>query len=209
MAAGSSRGAQRGDAGRAPARLPRWLVALALLVLLAVPAAGGLLLLTSDGWAVNRANVAVWQATVVPLGLGGTVSPEDFAVLANVLLFVPVFAALAVLVPSWWWVLGAAAVSGAVELHQLSLGTREASIGDVLANTAGAALGVLLGRAVRRAVPARARLRASGPAAARPGAGDAASRAAAGTPAASGPGAPGGAPAGSAHDPAGAPDDQG
>ena len=208
MAAGSSRGAPRGDAGRAPARLPRWLVALALLVLLAVPAAGGVLLLTSDGWAVNRANVAVWQATVVPLGLGGTVSPEDFAVLANVLLFVPVFAALAVLVPSWWWVLGAAAVSGAVELHQLSLGTREASIGDVLANTAGAALGVLLGTAVRRAVLARARLRAAGPAPVGPAAGAAASPAAAVRPAASGPGSPGGAPAGSAHDPAGAPDDR-
>lgn len=209
MAAGASRGAPQGDAGRAPARLPRWLIALALLVLLAVPAAGGVLLLTSDGWAVNRANVAVWQATVVPLGLGGAVSPEDFAVLANVLLFVPVFAALAVLVPSWWWVLAAAAVSGAVELHQLSLGTREASIGDVLANTAGAALGVLLGRAVRRAVLARPRLKASGPTAAGPEADDAASPAAAGQPGTTGPGSPDGAPVGSDHGPASAPDGRG
>lgn len=209
MAAGSSRGGPRGDADPVPARLPRWLIVLALLVLLAVPAAGGVLLLTSDGWAVNRANVAVWQATVVPLGLGGTVSPEDFAVLANVLLFIPVFAALAVLVPSWWWVLAAAAVSGAVELHQLSLGTREASIGDVLANTAGAALGVLLGWAVRRAVLARRRLRASGGATAGPGVGDAASPGAAGRPGTTGPGSPGGAPAGSGHGPASAPDGRG
>lgn len=182
-------------AGRAPRPLPRWLVLAATGVLLLAPVGGGILLLTTDGWAVNRANVAVWQATVVPMRLGSLISPEDFAVAANVLLFVPFFAALAVLVPRWWWVPVAAALSTAVELYQLGTGTREASVGDVLANTLGALIGVAVGRAVRRAST-------------RPVTADASSAAGA-TPGPSVPAAPDAAPADPGRGPAGARGDRG
>lgn len=117
----------------------------AIAVLAAGLAAMLTLLLDADGWSINRANVRAWTLVAGPLGLMQVVSPEQFAVVANVVLFVPLFAALALLVPRWWWVLLAAAGSTAVELYQLSLDTRLAQVSDVLANTAGAALGVALG----------------------------------------------------------------
>ncbi|WP_114853274.1 VanZ family protein [Brachybacterium sp. YJGR34] len=131
-------------------RLPWPLTVLAAVVLVGMPIAAGALLLTADGWSVNRANVLVWNAVAGTLGLRGAITPEQFAVVANVLLFVPFFAALALLVPRWWWVVLGAALSAAVELHQGTLGSREASLGDVAANTAGAAIGVALGLGVRR-----------------------------------------------------------
>ena len=128
-------------------------------MLLLYPLAAGALLLTSDGWAVNRLNVRIWYAVTGAVGLREQVTPEMFAALANVALFVPFFAALAVLVPTWWWVAAGAALSIAVELYQGEIGTREQDLVDILANTAGAALGVGLGLLVRRLAGSRARNR--------------------------------------------------
>jgi hypothetical protein len=125
---------------------------LAALVLLLYPIAAGTLLLTSDGWAVNRLNVRLWYAVTGAVGLREQISPEAFAAGANVVLFVPFFAALAVLVPTWWWVLAGAALSTAIELYQGVLGTREQDLVDIVANTAGAALGVGLGLVLRRLI---------------------------------------------------------
>lgn len=140
---------------RSTHRLPRALRVLAALVLLLYPLAAGALLLTSDGWAVNRLNVRLWYTVTGAVGLREQITPEMFAALANVVLFVPFFAALAVLVPTWWWVLGGAALSGAVELYQGGIG-REQDVVDVFANTAGAALGVGLALLVRRLLGRRA-----------------------------------------------------
>ncbi|AXK46873.1 VanZ family protein [Brachybacterium saurashtrense] len=185
---------------RAPATpLPRTVTAAALAVLLLYPVAAGVLLLTSDGWAVNRANVRVWILVTDLVGMRERISPEQFAALANVALFVPFFAALAVLRPSWWWVLLGAAASTAVELYQGSLGSRIQDPGDILANTLGAALGVALGMLLRRRVLRRAGAR-------RPGREPSRLSAAAGAPGA--PTTPDAPPAHSADGPDGGPDDR-
>ncbi|MDO5663246.1 MAG: VanZ family protein [Brachybacterium sp.] len=114
------------------------------LLLLYVPAAA-LLVLGPDGWTVNRLNVAVWITVLGPFDLHRFVSPELFAGAMNVLLFVPATAAAVVLRPSWWWILVGAGLGGMIEMYQLMLGSRQASVLDVLANTAGAALGAALG----------------------------------------------------------------
>ena len=150
---------EAGAAQRTGPALPRPLRLLAALVLLLYPLGAGALLLTSDGWAVNRLNVRIWYAVTGAVGLREQITPEMFAALANVALFVPFFAALAVLVPTWWWVAAGAALSIAVELYQGEIGTREQDLVDILANTAGAALGVGLGLLVRRLAGSRARNR--------------------------------------------------
>ena len=150
---------EAGAAQRTGPALPRPLRLLAALVLLLYPLAAGALLLTSDGWAVNRLNVRIWYAVTGAVGLREQITPEMFAALANVALFVPLFAALAVLVPTWWWVAAGAGLSIAVELYQGEIGTREQDLVDILANTAGAALGVGLGLLVRRLAGRHARNR--------------------------------------------------
>lgn len=132
----------------------RWARAIAVAVLLVYPACASVLLLTRNGWAVNRANVFVWTYTLGPGGLGLPISPERFADLANVVLFVPPFAALALLVPSWWWVAAGTAISTGIETAQLVRGGRDATVVDVLTNTCGAALGVALGLWIRRRLAA-------------------------------------------------------
>lgn len=179
---------ERADA--APAGPPRILRALAALTLLLYPLAAGTLLLTSDGWAVNRLNVRIWYALTGAVGLREQITPEAFAVGANVVLFVPFFAALAVLVPTWWWVLAGAALSTAVEIYQGEIGTREQDLTDVIANTSGAAIGVGLGLLLRRLAARRPRLSGAAVAPSAP----------------TTPDAPRG---GSADDPDGAPDDHG
>lgn len=131
----------------------------AAILLVLYPVAAGTLLLTADGWAVNRANVRIWFAVTGALGVRDRVSPEQFAEVANVALFVPFFAALAVLVPTWWWILLGAGLSAAVELYQGTLGTREQDVRDVLANTSGAALGVVAGLLLRHVLLRRERSR--------------------------------------------------
>lgn len=123
---------------------------LALILLAAYGALAGVLLLTADGWAVNRANVAVWITVMKPLGLLDAVSPDRFGDLMNIVLFIPPLAALALLVPTWWWVAAGAGASCAVELYQGFLGSRVSSPVDVATNTTGSLLGVALGLAVHR-----------------------------------------------------------
>lgn len=173
--------------------LPRRVQVAAILVLVCCLGVALALLLVGDGWAVNRANIWVWARVTGPLGLQGVVSPEQFAVLANVALFVPILAALALLVPSWWWIAVAATGSVAVESYQFALGTRQAEVVDVLANMAGAAIGVTVGMRLRRRL-----VRQVGETLRRGASGRAS--------AASEPTIPGGAPAGSEDVPAGAPD---
>lgn len=180
-------------AARPHSALPRTLRLLAALVLLLYPLAAGALLLTSDGWAVNRLNVRVWYAVTGAVGLREQITPEMFAALANVALFVPFFAALAVLVPTWWWVAAGAGLSIAVELYQGEIGTREQDLVDILANTAGAAVGVGLGLLLRRVAVRRS--------ARRPGLSGAGS-------APSVPTTPGEPRAATGHGPGGGPDDR-
>src|SRR5690606_41183896 len=136
---------EAGDAQRTGPALPRPLRLLAALVLLLYPLAAGALLLTSDGWAVNRLNVRIWYAVTGAVGLREQITPEMFAALANVALFVPFFAALAVLAPTWWWVAAGAGLSIAVELFQGEIGTRGQDLGGTTATTAGGTPGELRG----------------------------------------------------------------
>ncbi|MGO3211071.1 MAG: VanZ family protein [Brachybacterium sp.] len=196
---------EAGAAQRTGPALPRPLRLLAALVLLLYPLAAGALLLTSDGWAVNRLNVRIWYAVTGAVGLREQITPEMFAALANVALFVPLFAALAVLVPTWWLVAAGAGLSIAVELYQGEIGTREQDLVDILANTAGAALGVGLGLLVRRLAGRHARNRRTE----RPA--DASARRPGLSGAGSGPSVPTtpGAPrAATGHGPGGGPDDR-
>lgn len=144
-----------------PRRLARLRIA-AGLILLVAGTGSALLLLSPRGDAVNRLNVRVWITVTAPLGLQDAITPERFADLMNVLLFIPPFVALAVLVPRWWWVLLGTAISGAVEIYQFEIGTRDASLADVLANTLGAVLGTAGGIALERWARRREARRAAG-----------------------------------------------
>lgn len=139
------------------ARIPRWLRLTALLVLLIYPLAAGWLLTTPHGWQINRLNVQVWITVLSPFGLHRVITPEQFAAFANVVLFVPLVWALWVLKPLWVWPVGAAVLSIAVELYQLSIGSRDASMLDVLTNTLGSVLGAIVGAATVRMCQSRAR----------------------------------------------------
>lgn len=139
---------KRGKAVRVPSSI-RYS---AIIILALYPLCAGVLLLTADGWAVNRANVQIWYYVTGFLGVREHISPESFAVAANVVLFVPFFAALAVLRPTWWWVLVGTVISTSVELYQGSLGTRIQDPWDIVMNTFGAALGVAIGLGIRRSV---------------------------------------------------------
>lgn len=130
------------------------------LLLIAMAYAAGLALLVFGPWgdALNRATVwlYVFFRTDVPVAPAGAL-PEHYGVVLNVLLFVPLGAALVlVLSRAWWWVtLLAAVTSGTIEVVQGLWLDRIASWWDVAANTAGALVGAvtvsLLARARRRA----------------------------------------------------------
>lgn len=130
--------------GVPPLRLARLL---ALLVILAYPFAAGALLLSSDGWSINRLNVQMWYLFSTP-GIRAVTSPELYAAGWNVLLFIPFFAALGLWIPRWWWVPLGIATSAAVEIYQAGLGTRRPEVGDLLTNTTGTIIGVALGIAL-------------------------------------------------------------
>lgn len=92
----------------------------------------------------------VVSSTAEALGLpAGVVTTRRVEFLANVLVFVPVLAAVMVLRPRTSWVAAVAlgfAASLAVELVQaVFLSARWATISDVVANTVGAALGAAIG----------------------------------------------------------------
>ncbi len=110
-----------------------YLAAVLLITLLPADAAGrvtGLVGVLADlvaGWGVPREPAAV-----------------AFEFLANVALFVPLGVLLSLAWPrlSPWLVIGAGFVlSGAIELTQFTLPSRFPTVGDVVANTTGAAIG--------------------------------------------------------------------
>ena len=136
----SADGALRGSV---PLRLVR---RAAVALLLAFPIGAAWLTLNPDGWAINRLNVQIWIMLLGPVGLTGAVTPEQFATVMNVVLFLIPFTAVAILRPRWWWVLLGFAITCAIESWQWVIGSRDASLEDIVMNTLGAALGVALGR---------------------------------------------------------------
>jgi VanZ family protein len=132
---------------RATARvlLAPYLAALALIVFLPARDAGRVTGIV--GWAADL--VAMWGVPREPAAI-------VFEFLANVALFVPFGLLVAAAAPRWspWAiiVLGLLA-SVAIELVQLGIPSRVSTVSDVIANTAGAALGcvVVMWRRMSRA----------------------------------------------------------
>jgi glycopeptide antibiotics resistance protein len=99
-------------------------------------------------------------ATLHDAGVPPQVNYSFVEIASNVVMFIPLGALIAALLPTnrWW----AAALMGGlgsclIELAQLALlPHRFASVVDIMANTAGALLGALLARAIRRARQSRA-----------------------------------------------------
>lgn len=111
------------------------------------------LTLTPIGRVLNRLTVRLYLFGLYDLGLPRAVLPEHYGYLLNVVLFVP-FGLLLLLVLRRSWastVALGAAVSASVELVQLIpwLG-RDMSIGDVLTNVLGTAVGATIGAVLRR-----------------------------------------------------------
>lgn len=125
-----------------------------LLVVAAAYAVGLVVLVAGPwGWALNRLTVALYvrfryEWPVAP----GWARPEDYGVLLNVLLFVPVGYLLVRLAGrGWWWaVLVAAVGSASIEAAQGLLLAREAAWVDVAANTTGAAMGAAVAHGLGR-----------------------------------------------------------
>ena len=136
-----------GAAGVTPRPRVRWWPG-ALFAALLVPLAW--VVLRADGWSLNRAVVDVWSR-LRQLGYPGT--PESVGALLNVVLFVP-FGLLAAVslprVPWWVWVFLGCASSVSIEAVQWLMLPREADVWDVVANTAGAAVGAGLGEFLNR-----------------------------------------------------------
>ncbi|MBA2696817.1 MAG: VanZ family protein [Ornithinimicrobium sp.] len=111
------------------------------------------LVLWPEGDTVTRGNLLVTRA-FLRLGAPEWMSPEFWQLVNNVLVCVPAGALAMVLWPrsrGWWWVLLAGTLSLGVELVQWRyLPARTPSVLDVLANTTGAGLGVILGLHLRR-----------------------------------------------------------
>lgn len=110
------------------------------------------------GWALNRLTVRLYTLFRydVPIAPGWAL-PEHYGYLLNVLLFVPLGAALVVVTRRpWWWATGIATVaSAAIEVVQWLWLDREGSWRDVVANGLGALLGAALARLVSPRAPRR------------------------------------------------------
>lgn len=109
-------------------------------------------LLWPEGWSLNRAVVAVY-VFFLNLGVPAWVTPEAYAVVLNVLAFVPLgWLGVALLRRRPLAVVVVLAIlSVAVELVQTLPGlSRDPSAVDVVLNTTGAVLGAGLGRLTRR-----------------------------------------------------------
>jgi len=138
-----------GDAGRGPSgRRHRSAVvaAVVLAVLLLV------LLLWPDGWFLNRGFVRLY-VFLLDRGVPQALTPEAYAVVANVAVFVPLgWIGVALLRwPPVRVVLALTAFSAGVELVQaLPAVARDPSLLDVGCNTLGAAIGVVGASVVRR-----------------------------------------------------------
>jgi VanZ family protein len=112
-----------------------YLVALALIVFLPARDAGRVTGIV--GWAADL--VAMWGIPREPAAI-------VFEFLANVALFVPFGLLVSTAAPKWspWTVTGLGClVSITIELVQLGIPSRFATVSDVIANTAGAAIGCL------------------------------------------------------------------
>lgn len=111
---------------------------------------------------VDRPIAAMLQRVIAELHERGVPQFVDYALIefsANVLLFFPVGVFFGLAVPIRWWVLALAAgpmLSAIVELAQARLlAERYATVSDVVANSIGATIGVLLMLALRAAVARR------------------------------------------------------
>lgn len=123
----------------------RW----ALVLLLAQVPIVAWLVLFAKGWTINRLNVRIWIALSGKDKLLPPMSPEDFSRILNVALTIPTAALLILWRPGlrmWWVVLAGALASSGVELTQLLMGSRDAQVDDIMMNTLGAVIGVLIGR---------------------------------------------------------------
>ncbi|WP_051215035.1 VanZ family protein [Granulicoccus phenolivorans] len=106
-------------------------------------AAVAFVLLFPDGWAINRFYVSVYLIGLHTFGIPPSVTPEWYAALGNLLLFIPLTACAAIVWPKvrWWiWPVGVLVLSGTFEVVQSFIG-REPSLGDVALNTGGALVG--------------------------------------------------------------------
>jgi glycopeptide antibiotics resistance protein len=109
------------------------LAALALVVFLPARDAGRVTGLV--GWVADL--VATWGVPREPAAM-------VFEFLANVALFVPFGLLLAASIPTWspWAIIGVGLVASvAIELVQLGIPSRVSTVSDVIANTAGTAIG--------------------------------------------------------------------
>jgi VanZ family protein len=123
---------------RATARvlLVPYLAALALIVFLPARDAGRVTGIV--GWAADL--VAMWGVPREPAAI-------VFEFLANVALFVPFGLLVAVSAPRWspWAIIGLGLLAGiTIELVQLGIPSRVSTVSDVIANTAGTAIGCAL-----------------------------------------------------------------
>ncbi len=139
---------------------PRWrtpVVAATAVYLLVL----ALLVLGPWGWGLNRITVRLYTQFLYTWPIAPHWAlPEHYGLILNVLLFVPLGAALVLLTDWAWWRVSvfAAVASGAIEITQWLWLAREAQVVDVVANTAGAALGAWVVTAlggVRRRATAR------------------------------------------------------
>ncbi len=135
----------------------RWWLAATGLGYLALLA---LLVMWPNGGQVHRLNVDVYLF-FLHRGVSPSVTPEHYAFVLNVLVFVPpvLLAALVVdRLPPWSWAVAGMLVSAAIELTQaLVLPGRMASTEDLLANSSGAVLGAVAAYLLRARPPAALR----------------------------------------------------
>ena len=112
----------------------------------------GLLVMWPNGGQVRQLNVFLYLF-FLHRGVSPSVTPEHYAFVLNVLVFVPpvLLAALVVdRVPPWWWAVTGALASAAIELTQaVALPGRMASFSDLMANALGAVIGAVAAYLVR------------------------------------------------------------
>lgn len=109
------------------------------------------LVLYPSGWMINRLNVHIWWFLRQHSFLPQTTTPEQLAEVWNVVMFVPLGLGLALIRPRWWWAVLLCGLSVTIELLQFFfLAARHPDIVDVVLNTMGGALGVVIGLLLAR-----------------------------------------------------------
>jgi F0F1-type ATP synthase assembly protein I len=138
------------------ARSRRW----ALIGLLIYGACAGVVLLAPVSYSGIVHAIDSWLRSALGLTWFGSGWVEF---IANILLFVPLGFLLTLIArPHWLGVVVGLLVSAGVELVQIVIPSREASLRDVLANTCGAAVGAVLAWLLLQARVARTRRSAVG-----------------------------------------------